>query len=142
MSDHSPLPGEAANCGVSSQTHSAKTPGIRRLALRTGMLAAGLGCVLLATSQGRPDFITTRLGFPVLTAEGKTSTELANLAGFQRRGNTLVGEVRTREGATMRLVFDARTHTLIGFRIMDQAETTPREPELLHPLLLGSNKIH
>ncbi|KAF0229500.1 MAG: hypothetical protein FD175_1838 [Beijerinckiaceae bacterium] len=93
----------------------------RLVVLAAGLLAS-LGFAVVAASQGRPDLIAARLGIPNLTADGKTTAELTTMAGFQRRGNSLVGEVKTRDGAVMRLVFDARTHTLIGLRVLDPAE--------------------
>jgi len=101
----------------------------RRVVLRAGIVLASFGLVLVAASQSRPELIAARLGLPGFAVEGKTSAELANLAGFQRRGNSLVGEVKTRDGATMRLVFDARTHTLIGLRVLDTAAESARESE-------------
>jgi hypothetical protein len=123
----------------------------RRVVLVGGILAASFGCALVAASQSRPDLIAARLGIPGLGGSGlgvsgltsetkasaetkilsevKTSAGTMNLAGFQRRGNSLVGEVKTRDGAVVRLVFDARTHTLIGLRVLDPVEQPPREAE-------------
>lgn len=61
--------------------------------------------------------VTSRL------VESRTMAELAGVPGFQRRGNTVVGEVCTREGQTLRLVIDARTQALVGFRQLSPAES-------------------
>lgn len=127
---------------------SAISGGTQRIWLRIGVLLVSCGFVLVAASQSRPDLIAARLGLSDLTSEGtiftaskisvgntsvgktsvdKTSAELSNLAGFQRRGNSLVGEVKTRDGAVMRLVFDARTHTLIGLRVLDPVDQRAHE---------------
>ncbi len=49
--------------------------------------------------------------------------ELASLKGFQRRGNSVVGEVCTRDGQVLRLVLDARSQALIGFRVVETADS-------------------
>lgn len=118
----------------------------RGIMLGVGILIASLGCALVAASQSRPDPIAARLGVtslgtsspgapnPIQSAtagEAKTSDKgttptmiktpvgMINAADLQRRGNSLVGEVKTRNGAVMRLVLDARTHALIGLRVLD-----------------------
>lgn len=125
-----PIPSAPAERGEFRRFRPAVPVAARRLVLRAGIVLASFGLVLVAASQSRPDLIASRLGLPGFAVEGKSSVELANLAGFQRRGNSLVGEVKTRDGATMRLVFDARTHALIGLRVLDPApEAAPREAE-------------
>lgn len=129
MSHLKSIPSAPAERGEPRRFRLAVPVAARRLALRVGIVFASFGVVLVAASQNRPDLIASRLGFPGFAAEGKTSVELANLAGFQRRGNSLVGEVKTRDGTTMRLVFDARTHTLIGLRVLEASAEPVREPE-------------
>jgi hypothetical protein len=51
--------------------------------------------------------------------EPRPPVSMSHLAGFRRHGSTLVGEVKSSDGATLRLVFDARTHTLIGLKVLD-----------------------
>jgi hypothetical protein len=46
----------------------------------------------------------------------------ASIPGFRRLGSSLVGTVRTEDGASIRLVFDARSLALIG---MKQIEAPP-----------------
>ncbi len=81
-----------------------------------------LGLGLIAWSQGQPDpdapaaLPTSRL------VENRTMAELASLPGFQRRGNSVVGEVCTRDGQSLRLVLDARSQALIGFRVVETAD--------------------
>lgn len=134
------IPPTPAERGAPRHFRLAVPVAVRRLALRVGIVLASFGVVLVAASQSRPDLIASRLGLPGFAAEGKTSVELANLAGFQRRGNSLVGEVKTRDGATMRLVFDARTHALIGLRVLDPApETAPREADATRACLNTSS---
>ena len=43
------------------------------------------------------------------------------LPGFQRRGNLLTGELRASDGSIMRLVIDARSNTIIGYRVVEPA---------------------
>lgn len=112
-------------------THS---PGWIRFVLWSGVMVASFGFVLIAASQNRPVFPVAGLALSPPKNESRADTykataKLADLASFQRRGNSLVGEVTTREGAVMRLVFDARTHTLIGFRVLDALPNRPGEPE-------------
>ncbi|WP_284177697.1 hypothetical protein [Rhabdaerophilum sp. SD176] len=57
--------------------------------------------------------------------ENRTMVELGTLPGFQRRGNSVVGEVCTRDGQALRLVLDARNQTLIGFRLLEPNEARP-----------------
>ena len=110
----------------------------RRLALGVGILAASLGFALVAASQSRPDLIAAGLGLPAAAPsapreigassgtkapnEIKTPIGMISLADLQRRGNSLVGEIRTQDGAVTRLVLDARTHALIGMRVIHAAE--------------------
>lgn len=122
MSHREDIHGTPAAGGARGRSRSIVPAGGGRAALRLAVLAAATGFALVAASQGRPDMIASRLGLAGVTNDGKVNGELANLAGFQRRGNSLVGEVRTREGVTMRLVLDARTHTLIGVKVLEAAE--------------------
>lgn len=91
-------------------------------------MVAGLGFALASLcgtyaplAQDKATLATARLNIPGVSKDGKSASNPSELSGFQRKGNTLVGEVKTREGAVLRLVFDARSHALIGMRVLDPA---------------------
>ena len=97
---------------------------LKRKALRA--MVAGLGFALVSLcgtyaplAQDKTSLATARLNIPGVSKDGKSASNPSELSGFQRKGNTLVGEVKTREGAVLRLVFDARSHVLIGMRVLD-----------------------
>ena len=94
---------------------------IRRRMHRHGIALAmmSLACGSAAVAQTYPETLASRLGLPVAGNETRLPADLAALPGFQRRGNTLVGELKGRDGSVVRLVFDARTQALIGLRIME-----------------------
>lgn len=102
----------------------------RRLkrALAAGVVLAGCGFALVAASQSRPELTAGRFGLAPQPPEPQATADLNQLSGFQRRGNSLVGEVVTRDGTAMRLVFDARTQALIGLRVLARAPSIPHEP--------------
>lgn len=95
--------------------------------LLVGVLVAtilgGFGLMALSRSElaaeGPAAPVSSRL------VENRTMAELGTLPGFQRRGNSLVGEVCTRNGQALRLVLDARNQTLIGFRLLEENRTRP-----------------
>jgi hypothetical protein len=91
----------------------------RSLIAGLALALAGLCGIPTSLGQDRAGLATARLTIPGVSKDGKSATSPSELHGFQRRGNTLVGEVRSREGAALRLVFDARTHALIGMRVLD-----------------------
>lgn len=98
----------------------------RRAALRAMVLGLGFALVSLCgtyapLAQDKASLATARLNIPGVSKDGKSASNPSELSGFQRKGNTLVGEVKTREGAVLRLVFDARSHALIGMRVLDPA---------------------
>ncbi len=89
--------------------------------LLVGVLLAtiltGLGMILLSQTRAAPEVIP-----PAVTSrlvENRSMAELGSLPGFQRRGNSVVGEVCTRDGQVLRLVLDARHQTLLGFRVLE-----------------------
>lgn len=92
--------------------------------LLVGVLVAtilgGFGLMALSRSPSTTDApATSRL------VENRTMAELGTLPGFQRRGNSVVGEVCTRDGQALRLVLDARSQALIGFRLLEPSEARP-----------------
>ncbi len=149
MSNPPAMSGTSAASGLRHSLPLGQTT-IRRIAgrlrLRKGGLTLWLGVLLasfafvffafvfVAASHNRPDLPGVRLALSSLASEARpaadrTVAELTTIGGFQRRGTSLVGEVTTRDGAVMRLVFDARTHTLIGLRVVDGAEARPRSED-------------
>jgi len=95
------------------------------------MILFGLG--LIAWSQSRPDPELPAAPPTSRLVENRTMAELASLKGFQRRGNSVVGEVCTRDGQVLRLVLDARNQALIGFRVVETADS---RNECTHGFLL------
>jgi hypothetical protein len=49
------------------------------------------------------------------------------LPGFQKRGNTWIGDIRTTDGSTIRLVIDARNQMIIGHRVIEPAVSPKAE---------------
>lgn len=47
------------------------------------------------------------------------------LAGFTRRGATLVGDFTGERGLRVRFVLDATSHRLIGFKVLEPARSAP-----------------
>lgn len=95
--------------------------------LGAGIVITGCGFALVAASQSQQELAAGRFGLAPKSQEPQATADLTQLNGFQRRGNSLVGEVVTRDGTAMRLVFDARTQTLIGLRVLSHAPVTPAE---------------
>ncbi|MCZ8376290.1 MAG: hypothetical protein O9342_13000 [Beijerinckiaceae bacterium] len=86
-------------------------------------ILGGFGLMALSRSPAMTDApASSRL------VENRTMAELGTLPGFQRRGNSVVGEVCTRDGQALRLVLDARNQTLIGFRLLETNEVRPGCP--------------
>jgi hypothetical protein len=71
--------------------------------------ASDLASVVLSAPRGAP---------------GSSLRQPEALPGFQRRGNSLVGEFTTRDGQLIRLVIDGRTHTIVGARVVQDAGST------------------
>jgi len=107
----------------SKAAHRLPLSGTARKVVRLGAFAAGilvghLGSAALA-QQTATLLPAPHIHVAGLAKAGKNATDGVDLSGFQRRGNTLVGEIKTRDGTPMRLVFDARTHALIGMRVLE-----------------------
>jgi hypothetical protein len=90
-----------------------------------GVAAGSVGFAVVADSQVRPAGLAPA---PVPQRETNVATELTSLGGFQRRGALLVGEVTTRDGVPLRLVLDARTQALVGFRVLERTTDGPACP--------------
>lgn len=102
--------------------------------LAAGALAIGLVAAnsILAVSSIDAQAGEARRG-ELLAMRGETPP----IPGFQRRGTSFVGDVRGSDGALLRLVFDARTQTLIGMKVIEPAgslaEATARTDCRLRP---------
>lgn len=81
--------------------------------------------VLANFSGGSPTSSDIALATPAFTKGDSAITPAppsrAIPPGFQKRGTTLVGEMRTPDGMLIRLVLDGRTQTLIGAKIVESA---------------------
>lgn len=95
-------------------------------------ILTGLGMILLSQTRADTDVIPTTVTSRLV--ENRSMAELGNLPGFQRRGNSVIGEVCTRDGQVLRLVLDARHQTLIGFRVLE-GKASDRQICTAHPLL-------
>jgi hypothetical protein len=91
--------------------------GKRGLLLAAGLLAAALGAGWAATfwlaNTATPPQANTSKGFD------RTLLNNLDLSTFQKRGTLLIGETTAPSGARLRLVLDARTHELIGMRVVE-----------------------
>lgn len=56
----------------------------------------------------------------------RKAIETLDLSTFQKKGTVLVGETTTPAGVRLRLVIDARTHQLVGMRVIEAPETPAR----------------
>ncbi|WP_150286199.1 hypothetical protein [Rhabdaerophilum calidifontis] len=98
----------------------------RRLTVAAGIAFGSIGFAVVALSQVRQTMLA-----PPAPGDGTLAGELTRLAGFQRRGTLIVGEVRAGDGTPLRLVFDARSQSLVGFRVLERpaaAEAGPACP--------------
>ncbi|CAN1535485.1 hypothetical protein MCEMSEM23_01555 [Rhabdaerophilaceae bacterium] len=131
-----------------SMAHSSSLPSINpnpqvstNPAHRSGLLlAAILGLALGMSGTGAlvasgllSENSPTRAAVPIerapSIAQWPAVKQLA-LPGFQRRGNLLTGELRTNDGTVLRLVIDARTNMLVGYRVIEPippAETAKKQ---------------
>lgn len=92
-----------------------------------GLSIFGLGIVLIASVGNLPRPPAVQLaGSAIVPLANSVAPNMA-IPGFQRRGNTLVGEVVTQDGTNLRLVFDARTKTLIGMRMVPQGVSSSNQ---------------
>jgi hypothetical protein len=86
------------------------------------LLGAGLiGLVLSRKGEGGM--------FSTLPRTTPMQDDLATLPGFARRGNVLVGEMQGSHGASVRLVFDAKSQKLIGMKVLDAPSPPIRQGE-------------
>ena len=112
--------------------HRLLLSGTASKSLRIGVFAVGVlvgHCGNAALAQQTATLLPApHIHVAGLAKAGKNATDGVDLSGFQRRGNTLVGEIKTRDGTPMRLVFDARTHALIGMRVLEPS-TPASAPE-------------
>jgi hypothetical protein len=100
------------------------------LAIVLGLASFGIGVSAIATSANliKPRFSDAARDIVLPPGDTAPSTQAGALPGFQRRGATLVGEFRTRDGQTIRLVLDARTQAVIGIRVIGQPAPLAEAP--------------
>jgi len=85
------------------------------------LLGAGLiGLILSRQAEGE------RRDFSELPRPASIEDNLATLPGFARRGNVLVGEMQGSHGASVRLVFDAKSQKLIGMKVLDAPSSSSK----------------
>lgn len=97
-----------------------------RFAILAGSVAlAGLATSVVADQQGRHGFLGAQ---SVAQREANVARALVDVAGFRQRGNLLIGEVRAADGTPIRLVLDARTQALVGFRMLERRAIPPDGP--------------
>jgi hypothetical protein len=94
------------------------------LSLTLGAAIIGLGsmAIVSTTQLVRARFAEVHAMHVLLTpapVTGSASRLPEQMPGFQRRGSSLIGEFRTKDGQSIRLVIDARTHTVIGVKVLE-----------------------
>ena len=93
----------------------------RGLLLGAGLLCAALGAAWLATGWlATPTKPKAGLSTPL----DRAAIARLDLSGFQKKGTLLIGETTTPSGARLRLVLDARTHELVGMRVIEDETPT------------------
>ncbi len=108
MSPQLPLP-EPASAALS-----------RRRMLTVGALVLGAFALPMAAfSASLSDRVAERLGLKPSAQQVAASP--AHLPGFRKQGTLLVGTIRAEDGSTLRMVFDARTMTLVGLKQVEPA---------------------
>lgn len=110
--------GPALNGAPRRLPHFAGNVGLRPILWIAGLVASAASA-LVAASQSRTGLGGANLVPAPAAIEAQIPRDLAGLSGFQRRGNALIGDVCTRSGTMLRLVFDARSHALIGLKIVE-----------------------
>lgn len=96
---------------------------------RTGMWLSAVLVAALAAAGTSALIAANPLEKAASPAPASTALRPANVApvsqpplmlpGFQRRGPLLTGEVTTLDGSTLRLVIDTRTHSIVGYRLVE-----------------------
>lgn len=91
--------------------------GKRGLLLAAALLAVALGAGWAATAW------LASPASPVVASVGagldRSALRNLDLSTFQKRGTLLIGETTAPSGARLRLVLDARTHELVGMRVVE-----------------------
>lgn len=111
MSPNSPLP---------EPTPAA--PSRRRIAFVGVLVLGAVALPMAAFSESLSDRVAERLGLK--TPARQVAASPAHLPGFRKQGALLVGTLRAEDGSTLRMVFDARTMTLVGLKQVEPAATT------------------
>jgi hypothetical protein len=125
MSIQNPEKSGGARHGAPHSPSRSAWRGGMRLAVWCIALVASGASVLVAASQSRGGLGSALPATQTTAPDLRAAIDLPQLSGFQKRGNALIGEVRTRDGTMLRLVFDARTQALIGLKVL---ATTPEGP--------------
>lgn len=86
-------------------------------------IVALIASVLASLTSGASPAPDMTLSAPAFTKneQGASAPSRAIPPGFQKRGTTWVGDMRTPDGMLIRLVLDGRTQTLIGAKIIEPA---------------------
>lgn len=89
-------------------------PRPRRRALVGALVIGAVALPMAAVSEGLPGRVAESLGLK--PAARQSAATPPQLPGFRRQGALLVGTMRAEDGSTLRMVFDARTMTLVGLK--------------------------
>ena len=79
---------------------------------------------MVSTPAVPPTISLTSVEISPATRPSQSQKQSA-IPGFTRRGTSLVAEMRSQDGSLVRLVIDARSHTLIGAKVIEPAPIQP-----------------
>lgn len=86
----------------------------RRPVLVAALVIGAVALPMAAFSESLSERVAERLG---LKAPAKqVAASQPHLPGFRKQGSLLVGTMRAEDGSFLRMVFEARTMTLIGLK--------------------------
>ncbi|HRE21067.1 MAG TPA: hypothetical protein PKW21_08550 [Rhabdaerophilum sp.] len=94
----------------------------RRMVLVGALVLGAFALPMAAFSESLPGRVAERLGLKAPVRQVATSPP--HLPGFRKQGTLLVGTMRAEDGSSLRMVFDARTMTLVGLKQVEPATTT------------------
>lgn len=97
-------------------------PSRRRMALVGALVLGAFALPMAAFSANLTDRVAEHLGLKPPAQQIAASPP--HLPGFRKQGTLLVGTMRAEDGSTLRMVFDARTMTLVGLKPVEPASTT------------------
>jgi hypothetical protein len=119
------IPSPSFSDSANTDRHHAQASGLRHSGYwLTGLLVLAAfvsGASALALTAWVPREAGFARPLPAGAAPVATTTAATPppLPGFQKKGNLWIGEVRTADGAMIRLVIDARSQAIIGHRVME-----------------------